>query len=303
MKRSQSTASAVFMALALTGFSAFGQEAAGTAAVGVQGNTTANTQTGAAAQADTNAAAATTPPPAAAPNQQAQVGMALPNATAAEPPAGTSDHDAVVGHIAVGFLGRASIPYGVATNAELPVPVIGVRYWIDPMVGLDLGLGLWLGGTSQDTTVTPPAATATVSGPKTSAFIVHAGIPLALASAKHFTFEVIPEVNFGYAQQTQDAALPAPVPGTTKQTGVHLDLGARAGAEIHFGFMGLPQLSLLGTVGLRFDYDKLGRDVTPVAPAGSPTTHLSTGVWGLRTTVNDSPWNIFIGNVGALYYF
>src|SRR5664280_534798 len=230
--------------------------------------------------------------------------MALPNATAAEPPAGTSDHDALVGHLAVGFLGRATMPYGTTANPEVAAPVIGVRYWIDPTVGLDLGLGLWLGGTSTDTTNTPAGAagaTTTYSGPKPSVFILHGGIPLALASSKHFVFEVIPEINFGYAQVSQDALAGGPTPFWTKQTGVHLDLGARAGAEIHFGFMGLPQLSLLGTIGLRFDYDKLGYDAAPPAPGG--ITHQSTSVWGLRTTVYDSPWNIFIGNVGALYYF
>ncbi len=293
MIRSLSTASAAFVACGLTAFSAMAQQAAGTAAVGVQGNAAVGSQAAPTAQADANAAgAANTQAPA---NQQAQMGMALPTATAAAPAAGTSDHDAVVGHLAVGFLGRASIPiYG---NPALPVPVVGVRYWLDPMVGLDLGLGLWLGGTS----TTPAAGAPSVSGPKTSAFILHAGVPLALASAKHFTFEIIPEANFGYGQITQDAALGGAT-GITKQTGTHLDIGARAGAEIHFGFMGLPQLSLLGTVGLRFDYDKLGQDNTPPAP-GSASVHASMSDWNLRTSVYDSPWNIFIANVGALYYF
>jgi hypothetical protein len=139
--------------------------------------------------------------------------------------------------------------------------------------------------------------------------IFHAGLPLALASSKHFVFEVIPETNFGYARVKQDTApvvaVAPPVAGVpglieTKRTGVHLDVGARAGAEVHFGFMGLPNLSLLGTIGLRFSYDKLGYDVHPV---GGSATHMSTTVWGLRTTLNESPWSIFVGNVGALYYF
>jgi hypothetical protein len=272
------------------------QQAAGTAAVGVQGNAAVGTQAAPTAQADPNAAANAQAPA----NQQAQMGMALPTATAAAPAAGASDHDAVVGHLAVGFLGRASIP--IANNPALPVPVVGVRYWLDPMVGLDLGLGLWLGGTS----TTPPAPAPSLSGPKTSAFILHAGVPLALASAKHFTFEIIPEANFGYGQQTQDALLAGPLglpAGATKQSGTHFDVGARAGAEIHFGFMGLPQLSLLGTVGLRFDYDKLGQDVTPAAPAAPASQHTSISDWNLRTSVYDSPWNIFISNVSAFYYF
>lgn len=151
-------------------------------------------------------------------------------------------------------------------------------------------------------TATPPGTTVSTSGPKPAAFVVHAGVPLALASAKHFTFEVIPEVNFGYAQETADAAVGLNgIANATKQTGVHLDVGARAGAEIHFGFMGLPQLSLQGSVGLRFDYDKLGQDVAPPAPA--PGVHTSTSIWGLGTTVYDNPWNIFVSNVSALYYF
>ncbi len=293
MTRLRLPASAAFVATILAGFSAFAQATA-TGAVGAQGSAGANTQS--AQPVDANAATA-----APAANQQ---GMALPTTTAAAQAAGNSDHDNYVGHLAVGYLGRASMPYGVTTNPELPVPVIGVRYWIDPMLGLDLGLGLYVGGTSTDTTTTPPGTTVSTSGPKPTAFMLHAGVPLALASAKHFTFEVIPEANFGYATVSQDATLPSPpspVPGTTKQTGVHLDIGARAGAEIHFGFMGLPQLSLLGTIGLRFDYDKLGIDVTP--PAAGITAHQSTSMWALRTSVYDSPWNIFISNVGALYYF
>ncbi len=296
MIRSLSTASAVFVACGLTAFSAMAQQAGGTAAVGVQGNAAVGTQAPPTAQADTNATAAANAQAPAPANQQGQAGMALPTAAAAAPVAGASDHDAEVGHLAVGFLGRASIPvYG---NPALPVPVVGVRYWLDPMVGLDLGLGLWLGGTS----TTNPAPAASTSGPKTSAFILHAGVPLALASAQHFTFEIIPEANFGYGQVTGDLGTLAPATAT-KQTGTHFDVGARAGAEIQFGFMGLPQLSLLGTVGLRFDYDKLGQDATPAAPAGAASQHTSSSDWNLRTSVYDSPWNIFIANVGALYYF
>lgn len=280
MTRSHSAASAMFLGCALTGLSANAQQATDTTA-GAQGNAAA----GATAQAT---------PPA---NQQAQMGMALPTATAAAQPAGASDHDAVVGHLAVGFLGRATIPYGAGPTGTLqaPVPVIGVRYWMDPMLGLDLGLGLWLGKTSTDATAA--GVTTTTSGPKPASFVIHAGVPLALASSKHFVFEITPEANFGLASVTQDAALTGT--GITKQSGTHFDIGARAGAEIHFGFIGLPQLSLLGSVGLRFDYDSLTTETNPPAGPGK----VSSSVWNLGTTVYDSPWNIFIGNVGALYYF
>jgi hypothetical protein len=229
--------------------------------------------------------------------------MALPTATNANPPpAGNSEHDDMVGHIAVGFLGRPSIPYGLDANGNsltAPVPVVGVRYWIDPLIGLDLGAGLWIGGTSSDNT-DPAGNKVSVSGPKPFAMLLHAGVPLALASSKHFAFEIIPEANFGFAKATQDAALPGPIAGLTKQSGTHFDLGARAGAEIHFGFIGIPQLSLVGAVGLRFQYDSLSREVNPVGGPGVTKTTSST--WDLNTTLNGNPWDIFTGNISALYY-
>jgi len=303
MIRSLTTASVVFVACGLTAFSAMAQQASGTAAVGVQGNAAAGTQAPPTAQADPNAAATANAQAPAPANQQGQAGMALPTATAAAPVAGTSDHDAVVGHIAVGFLGRATIPYGLYNGgapALAPVPVIGVRYWIDPMIGLDLGLGLWLGGASTEVTAAGATGPSLNVGKPTS-FVIHGGVPLALASSQHFVFEVIPEANFGFANVTY--GVPAGAVGTTKNAGTHFDIGARVGAEIHFGFMGLPQLSLLGTVGLRFEYDKLTNEAVVAAGAGTAATKTSTGAWNLSTTVYDNPWNIFIGNVGALYYF
>ena len=287
MKRIHFQASAVSFAVLLTGYSALAQQASGSVAVG--------------APAATAPAAPPAPPPPPPPTgvtaepAPAPTGMALPAATNAHAPTGNSEHDDMVGHLAVGFLGRASIPYGGLNAAgvapQAPVPVVGVRYWIDPLIGLDLGLGLWIGGTSTDTTPAATGATTSVSGPKPTAFIIHGGLPLALASSKHFAFEIIPEANFGYASVTGDA-------NPTKLTGTHFDIGARAGGEIHFGFIGVPQLSLIGSVGLRFQYDKLKTEAN--AAAGKDVQ--STGIWSLGTTVNESPWNIFITNVGALYY-
>jgi hypothetical protein len=229
--------------------------------------------------------------------QTNQPAVAPPNANVAT---GNSEHDDMVGHLAVGYMGRATIPYGAyngAATLQAPVPVIGVRYWFDPRVGIDLGMGLWLGSASTD--ATPPGGpTASADGPKPTAFILHAGVPLALASSRHFAFEIIPEANLGYANVTRDATADNAV---TKQAGTHFDLGARAGAEIHFGFIGVPQLSLVGSVGLRFQYDKLTYETNPIGGPG--VTRLSTGMWDLSTTVNESPWNIFISNVGAFYYF
>lgn len=291
--------SAISLATLLTSYSALAQQASASAGVGVQGQ----------ANATAPAAEPAPPPPPtgvaadanAQTNQQTQAGMALPTATNANPPAGNSEHDDMVGHLAVGFMGRSTIPYGLYNGdatLRAPVPVIGVRYWFDTMVGLDVGAGLWIGSTSTEVSV-PNAASVSTDGPKPTAFVLHAGVPLALASSRHFAFEVIPEANFGYAKVSQDAALTAD--NITKQAGTHLDVGARVGGEVHFGFIGIPQLSLIGSVGLRFNYDSLTYETT--APGAPGATRTSTSAWDLSTTVNESPWNIFVSNVGALYYF
>ena len=299
MKRHQVQASAASLAAIFVSYGALAQQAA--VGVGAKANAAAATPAPAAAAPAPEPPPPPPPPPAADPapapaNNQA--GMALPaNANAAT---NNSDHDEMVGHIAVGYLGRSTIPVGgydpATQNIRLaaPVPVIGVRYWLNPQLGLDLGAGLWIGKRSTDTT---PAggATVTANGPKPTAFVVHAGVPLSLASAKHFSFQIIPEMNFGYAKVSQDAS-------PTSMSGTHFDIGARAGAEIHFGFMGIPQLSLIGSVGLLFQYDKMNYE-TPAAAPATGSNVVSTGEWTLGTTVNDNPWNIFVTNVGALYYF
>jgi hypothetical protein len=174
-------------------------------------------------------------------------------------------------------------------QAEIAAPVIGVRYWFTPTIGLDAGLGMNIN--SQSASVTPGGD---VPAPGRSAFILHGGVPLALASSQHFTFEVIPEMNVGFASYSLDGAGGA---AGTSGSGFHFDLGARAGAEIHFGFIGLPKLSLQGTVGLAFAVDSttFTNDATGVENKVSTTS--------FATSVQDNPWNNITSNVAALYYF
>jgi hypothetical protein len=242
------------------------------------------------------AAAAPAAPPEPAPaaadasastSGSAQVGMALPGAAPqAAAVAGGSDHDAVVGRLAVGYLGRNGVTIaGAGINPTvIPTPVIGVRYWLSDMLGIDAGVGFGLtsgsaeqGGMSAD-------------GPSWRMFMIHGGVPIALANAGHFSFQIVPELNLGFAGASQEVA-----GMTTKASGFHLDVGARAGAEIHFGFINVPQLSLQGSVGLRMNMDSTSQTVMNVDS--------STSSFSLGTTVGDNPWNIFTSNVAALYYF
>lgn len=215
--------------------------------------------------------------------------MALPGAAPqAAAVAGTSDHDAVVGRLAVGYLGRQSVPLfaPLAGANEVDAPVIGIRYWLSDMLGIDAGIGFGLASGSQET---PPAAS--TDDPGFYAFLLHGGVPLSLASAGHFSFLVVPELNIGFAGSSSD------VMGVeTSVSAFHLDVGARAGAEIHFGFIDVPQLSLQAGIGLRMDMTSTSSEVGGM---DGP----STSNFALRTTTNGEPWAIFTNSISAFYYF
>lgn len=209
--------------------------------------------------------------------------MMLISANALAEESNVKDHDAMVERMGVGYLGASNIQHG---EGSLRVPVVGVRYWMDEMMGLDVGLGFHIssGGTK---TKYEGADEKSVDEPSEFGFILHGGLPLSFSSGKHHSFQIIPELNFGYGSSKEDKE---------KNTGMRLDIGARAGAEIHFGFIGIPELSLQGSVGLLFELTnaKHDNDGNPVIKY----SHMS-----LKTTVNDNPWNIFTSNITALYYF
>jgi len=236
---------------------------------------------------DTNAAAPPPPPPPPPPAQaqaSGQVGMGLPGAAPqtaiAAPAAGGTDHSLVVGHLGFGYLGRPGVAVGQAA-AVVNAPVIGVRYWLDPGMGIDVGIGFGL--TSGSTTT---AGTST-DNPSAWAFVLHGGVPLALASGRHYTFTIVPEANVGLGGGGTD---------TVSNSGFLLDLGARAGAEIQFGFIGLPELALQGSIGAMFQVTS-----SSSTPDGGEKTGQSN--MSITTTVFNSPWGIFTNSVSALYYF
>lgn len=234
--------------------------------------------------------------------EEAQAGMALPQQAAGA--TGATDHDAVVGRLAVGYLGRATVPIatGSATGTAapgfgaVPAPIVGIRYWLDPMLGIDAGIGF--STSSGSTEVSVGATSTTTDQPATTAFYLHGGVPLSLAAAKHYSFQVVPELNVGFASQTVDGAGSGAPPGSASFGGFTLDIGARAGAEIHFGFMGLPDLSLQAGVGVLFRTQSVS--ITDDGPVGAEFKASQTL---LTTTVGNTPFDIFTSNIAALYYF
>jgi len=250
----------------------------------------------AAVQATTTSTTTTTTTPVVAPDDPAttppartQTGMTLPGATP-EPAADATDHASVVRHFAIGYMGRRTININPTGDpATVDAPIIGVRYWLDPLIGIDAGLGLLFSGGSLKTGDT----STDLQG--YTVFMLHGGVPLALAGSKHFSFQVVPELNFGVASSK---TAPAMAGGQGADlSGIHFDIGARAGAEIQFGFIGIPELSLQAGVGLALSYDHA--KITP--PGGGAATSVNTT--SLGTSVGNNPWNIFTSNIAALYYF
>jgi hypothetical protein len=244
---------------------------------------------------------------------QANVGVSLPGATTTTTTTtavpGGSDHNQMVGRLAVGYFGISNIGAGANVAGMAPslgsndtpyavtgtAPVVGVRYWIDQMIGVDVGVGMTIVGGGGKLTAEGNGLNASTSASRLpfTGFILHGGVPLALASVDYFTFEVIPELNVGFAHSRQ-----APGPGLSS-SGFHFDVGGRVGGEVSFGFMHIPQLSLVGSVGLRFDTDS-GSTSTE---GGGLKTKVSTSRSEFHTTVGPNPWAIFVNQVAALYYF
>jgi len=234
-----------------------------------------------------------------------EVGMTLPGAVPgqkAQAAEGDSDHDQMIGRFAVGYLGARSVPiantqitgpnptFGIGA---VQAPVIGLRYWLDQSMGLDAGIGFYSSGGSTK------AGNTSTDKAGVNAALIHAGLPFSLTSAGHFSFQLVPELNVGFAQQTIKDPL-GPNTGELANKGFTLDVGARIGAEIHFGFIGVPQLSLQGSVGALFSTQSATTTYTPPAGASQDYEDKTTEI---KTSVYDNPWNIFTGNVAALYYF
>jgi hypothetical protein len=133
-----------------------------------------------------------------------------------------------------------------------------------------------------------------VNDPSLFGLALHAGLPLVFATSSHFAFEVIPELNVGFVSGGQQLAS-----GDVDLSGVLLQIGARVGAEIQFGFIDIPQLALQATVGLHLSYT--GTSASVDSPAGNAEVSRSNLSFG--TTVQSTPWDIFRSNVAAIYYF
>jgi hypothetical protein len=85
-----------------------------------------------------------------------------------------------------------------------------------------------------------------------------------------------------------------------------LQVGARAGAEVFFGFIGIPALSLEGSVGMYVmtRSAKWSRGAyTDALGVAQPEITYKDSTLLIATSAMNNPWQIFTSNVAARYYF
>jgi hypothetical protein len=246
----------------------------------------------AAAPATPPAAAAVAPPetvvapppapaavaaPAVAPPGPESAASAGPIPTSDETPA-ASDHDAVVGHVGVsarrldpGPLPLALRPgQGCAADMTTPCTVtlgaLGARYWMSRNLALNGYLVLGTGGGSlggQD------LDTYLGVGP-----IV--GMTLLLANWKHLAIGASPELAVVWFR---------PAGGDAGNTTL-FQLRASIEGELHFGFIGIPALSISLQAGAQVLYEQ------------APAAHL----WSVGVIGGGSIWNA-LSTIDVRYYF
>jgi hypothetical protein len=119
-------------------------------------------------------------------------------------------------------------------------------------------------------------------------------VPIVLGGSQHFSVQVTPELEVGFGSGSIKPP-PGSMAPTTDLSGFLLQAGARAGAELYFGFIGVPQLSLDASVGLFL------RSTSAKTSAGNASTKNSELL--ISTSAINNPWDIFRSNVAARYYF
>ncbi len=205
-----------------------------------------------------------------------------------------------MGRIGLGWEGISEVPIGSgrAGLVRVTAPVIGLRLWLSEQMGLDLGLGFSMSRGTQEFTRVDAMELSTISkAPTTRVFLVRAGVPYAVHASEHFTFIGQAHLVVGYARTTVTETTVSLEPEMieTKLSGYRLEASVQGGAEIHFGFLGIPELTLQGTVGLFARHEWTKFSSAQIEETNNQTT--------ITTALVNDPWDFFSASVAARYYF
>ncbi len=180
--------------------------------------------------------------------------------------------------------------------------MVGVRRWFS-RVRLDLALGLGL--TTGESSNTIDGNKVSTDDPSLLAFGGRVALPVALWVERHYTVFAGPEFVYAHARETIRSRAFAGAPGApdTIHKGDRFTLGVRAGAEIQFGFLGLPRLALDASMGLALGYSSAKTIASNDLPGASGQVTRGQTRFSVASSSSHQPWNIFITNVAAVYYF
>jgi hypothetical protein len=89
----------------------------------------------------------------------------------------------MIGRLAIGYLGRDAVPLAAGNvglggpgTTYVNAPIIGIRYWIDQMLGLDVGLGFFTEGGSSEYKPGGGAPSTSQDVAGRTAVAIHAGV-------------------------------------------------------------------------------------------------------------------------------
>lgn len=223
-----------------------------------------------------------------------------------------TDHEVVIGAWGLGYLGAVQVllplanPVGRGDQAgmnpndklnlrQIIVPTLGLRKWFSKRRGFEAGLGLSF--SSGANLGTYGSTKSTVDKESIFALSVHSAVPITVVDTRHMAFLIAPEARVAFATSNIAAEFEENAPPAAKMRGFTANVGLRAGAELHFGFMGLPRLSLQAGVAL---YVTAQWASASVANQSLSTYDVSIGMGSAG-----NPWDIFSGfaNLSARYYF
>ena len=210
------------------------------------------------------------------------------------------------GHLGFGFLGTAPVlqasedltmsSFGGSAPApfvRVSVPILGLRWWTPvTRLGLEFGLGAMVSAPSSELPVANGSDIET--GPTTTELLFQFSAPIMLASTEHTIVFIAPELRMGRSTKTT---------GDLKDVLLSMtwDACLKAGVEIFFSFIGLPNLSL--EAGVRAGFTHEVRTFTSTAPLNGPAREGRRSLSRFSTSLVANPWDLFTSTLSARYYF
>lgn len=168
--------------------------------------------------------------------------------------------DRLSGHWGFGTFGSAETtsPFLVSNGftsvvSRVTTPFLGVRFWapvggsVVRRLGFEVAGGFSAGGGTSEQALGGMVVVRDLSTLRTLG--VHAAVPVALVSTTHFVGHLAPEVRFVALDLQSPTPMQTPLPltpSTPQRTpgSSTTDLSLRASAEVFFGFLKIPNLSL-----------------------------------------------------------